>query len=125
MFYQVWKREGGTNEMSEHTRLPWRVFGGRVGHDSQGFAILHGNEDTHSPIIADCYSDNGYLPAEANAHFIVRAVNSYDERENCLRVVRTDIDALMGDQVPLTEMYGFLNRVVRMIDGVLAESEAV
>lgn len=77
--------------MGEHTPTPWLdTRSGPTMRDrySQPFAIL---QDGKPNLVAGCFGDvaGGEEVAEANAAFIVEAVNSYDRS-------RATIDALVG-----------------------------
>lgn len=72
---------------------PWRVDGGRCGPKSDHLMIAHGGTDTFSPIVAEVMSDGGRLPRDANAAFIVRAVNNHDRLMSALQ---TALDVLLA-----------------------------
>ena len=64
----------------EHTPIPWRVSGCHMEQPrSENIHLLveHGDESTSAPLIAEVYMDSDRLPTEANAAFIVRAVNNH------------------------------------------------
>lgn len=72
---------------SKHTPLPWRFApaGGNMSKNyAQPFAIAQAGE---ANLIGGCFGDvrGGHDVAEANAAFIVRAVNAHDELVGALR----------------------------------------
>jgi len=72
----------GRDEMSEHTPTPWEVA---TGHPSRGLFVL-GPPDEHGYAPQICEVDKTE-DMEANAAFIVRAVNSHEALVAALEAV--------------------------------------
>jgi mevalonate kinase len=73
--------------MSEHTPTPWKVFGGLItDSDHRAVAALYNKDDQGEAV-------RSHATNEANAEFIVRAVNSHDALVDTLRLVTELKDA--------------------------------
>jgi hypothetical protein len=105
--------------VSEHTQTPWFVVRNDDGDLSLGTSL-----DDPWYIAAMCLGCDGdevkVDPAEANAAFIAKAVNSHDALVEALREIRK-ISANPGNQaLTLTKIFDLATRASRLeFDGVV------
>lgn len=110
--------------MNKHTPAPWEKARSIFQTDGEyDFAI----SAKGVPVLVEVFgrsSDGGHPPAEANADFIVTAVNSHASLTECVKVLREVLEAVKSDANKLVSgNYVIGPETIEAIDAALSRAK--